>query len=136
MMRKTETAWSTLPSFAGFSPALRRAMAYLDSTGRTFRAEKVPLCFIEDFEWASTETRKIVKDEERMVYFLDHREKVHQVPGHFENTKLEACQKCDWNSICTGIYEYEKYYNFVEVTPKKVSKERFQQIVDKIKSEL
>jgi hypothetical protein len=30
------------------------------------------------FEWASTETRKIVKDEERIVYFLDFREMVHQ----------------------------------------------------------
>jgi hypothetical protein len=28
------------------------------------------------YEWASTETRKIVKEEERLVYFLDSREKV------------------------------------------------------------
>jgi hypothetical protein len=30
------------------------------------------------FEFASTETRKIVKDEERMVYFLDERDSIRQ----------------------------------------------------------
>jgi MoaA/NifB/PqqE/SkfB family radical SAM enzyme len=32
MMRKTETAWSTLPDFDAFSPSLVRAMKYLEST--------------------------------------------------------------------------------------------------------
>jgi len=101
MMRKTQTAWSTLPDFGAFSPSLREAMRYLESTGRTFRAEKVPLCFIEWYEWSSTETRK---------------------------------KKCDWNDICTGIYEYDEYYNYIKVHPKTVSAQRKKEVVEKILS--
>ncbi len=78
MMRKTKVAFSTLPDFEIFESSLGKAMKYLDETGRTFRVERVPLCFMRDFEHTSTETRKIVKEEERMVYFLDEREVVRQ----------------------------------------------------------
>jgi hypothetical protein len=46
MMRKTQTALSTLPDFDKFKPSLKRAMDFLSSTSRTFRAEKMPLCYI------------------------------------------------------------------------------------------
>jgi hypothetical protein len=99
MMRKTDTAWSTLPNFDNFKPSLNKAMNYLTDTGRTFRAEKMPLCYIRGHEWCSTETRKIVKDEERIVYFLDEREMIHEV--NWGHEKLEKCQSCDLNSICS-----------------------------------
>lgn len=134
MMRKTDTAMSTLPDFWAFSPSLREAMRYLESTGRTFRAEKVPLCFIEWYEWSSTETRKIVKEEERIVHFLDNREMIRQTADNWEHTKLEWCKSCDWNDICTWIYEYDEYYNYIEVHPKKVSLERKKEVVEKILS--
>ena len=50
--------------------SLELAMEYLHATGRTFRAERVPLCYMKRFAWASTETRKIVKEEERCISFL------------------------------------------------------------------
>ena len=78
MMRKTETAWSTLPNFDNFKLSLNEALKFLQDSGRTFRVEKMPLCYIRGFEWASVETRKIVKDEERIVYFLDFRETIHE----------------------------------------------------------
>jgi hypothetical protein len=46
MMRKTDTALSTLPSFEAFEKPLFRAMSYLESTGRTSRVERVPLCYM------------------------------------------------------------------------------------------
>ena len=105
MMRKTDTAWSTLPNFDNFSPSLKEAMRFLESTGRTFRAEKMPLCYIRGYEWCSTETRKIVKDEERIVHFLDNRETIHETD--FEHEKLEDCKKCDRNknvAICWRLF--------------------------------
>lgn len=99
MMRKTDTARSTLPNFDRFKPSLNKAFAHLESTGRTFRVEKMPLCYIRGFEWASTETRKLVKDEERIVHFLDFREMIHET--QWEHEKLEKCKKCDLNSICS-----------------------------------
>ena len=58
MMQKTETALSTLPSFEAFEIPLRRAMTHLESVGRTFRVERVPLCYMRWFEHFSTETRR------------------------------------------------------------------------------
>jgi hypothetical protein len=59
----------------------------------------MPLCYIRGYEWCSTETRKIVKNEERIIHFLDFREEIHETD--FEHEKLEACKKCDLNSICS-----------------------------------
>ncbi len=131
MMRKTDIARSTLPNFDNFKPSLNRAMDYLDSLWKTYRAEKMPLCYIRWHEWCSTETRKIVKDEERIVHFLDFRETIHEVEWWHE--KLPECSECDLNSICSWVYEYERYYNFVKVYPQKLEKKEKQEIIDKIK---
>jgi len=132
MMRDTKTAWSTLPNYDKFWVSLKRAMDFLQSTWRTFRAEKVPLCYIRWYEWSSTETRKIVKDEERIVHFLDFREKIHETD--FEHEKLEECKKCDLNTICSWIYEHKKFYNYVKVYPQKLSLEEKEKIIKIIKS--
>jgi len=133
MMRKTDIAKSTLPNYDNFWVSLKKAMFFLESTGRTFRAEKIPLCYIRWYEWASTETRKIVKDEERIVHFLDFREEIHETD--FEHEKLKECSKCDLNSICSWIYEYKKFYNYVNVYPQELSKKEKENIINKIKSE-
>lgn len=117
MMRKTETAWSTLPNFESFKEPLKRSAGYLESVWKTFRIERVPLCYMSWFEWASTETRKIVKEEERIVHFLDNRETIRQEWKHWEHDKLSWCRKCSLNTICSWIYEYKKYFNTVKVYP-------------------
>ena len=133
MMRKTDTAWSTLPDFDTFSLPLKNAMRFLQDTGRTFRAEKIPLCYIRWYEFASTETRKIVKDEERIVHFLDFREMIHETEwDHGKDTK---CMKWDLKNICWGIYEKEKYYNYVKVYPQKLDDKELQDIILRIKNE-
>lgn len=130
MMRKTDTAWSTLPDYDLFKPSLNEAMDFLDSTNRTYRAEKMPLCYIRWHEWCSTETRKIVKEEERIIHFLDFREEIRETD--FYHDKLSACKECDLNTICSWIYEQEKYYNYVNVYPQNVSKDELKNIIDKI----
>jgi hypothetical protein len=87
MMRKTDTALSTIPDFASFELPLRRAMQHLAESGRTFRVERVPLCYMRGFEHFSTETRKIIKDEERIVHFLDDRSIVEQTSEWFVHDK-------------------------------------------------
>ena len=132
MMRKTNTALSTLPDFKIFSPFLIKSMEFLESSWRTFRAERVPLCFMRWYEWSSTETRKIVKDEERIVHFLDNRETIRQSWKHWEHDKLAACKECDLNSICSWIYEYKKFYNYIEVEPQKLLQAEKELIIRKI----
>lgn len=133
MMRKTETAISTLPDYDKASESLINAMKFLEANNKTFRVERFPLCYMRWFEFASTETRKIIKDEERVVHFLDFRETVSQTKESFYHDKLPNCKSCDLDSICAWIYEYDKFYKYVKVYPQKVSKDEIEKIVEKTK---
>lgn len=133
MMRKTSIAKTTLPDFKIAWESLVKGLKILDSEKKTYRVERLPLCFMRWFEHASTETRKIVKEEERIVYFLDNREMVKQSGTYWEHTKLEECEKCDLNNICSWIYEYDKFYNYVKLKTQRLSEEEKKQIILKIK---
>ncbi len=130
MMRKTSTALSTIPDFDSFQPSLKRAMDFLTSTWRTFRVEKMPLCYIRWYEHCSTETRKIVKNEERIIHFLDFREEIRETDFYHE--KDVSCLQCDLNAICSWVYEKKKFYDFVHVYPQKVSKTELLEIIQRI----
>lgn len=134
MMRKTKIAISSLPNYDNASVSIIKAMNFLESTWRTFRVERFPLCFMRWYEWASTETRKIVKNEERIVHFLDEREYIKQTWNSFEHDKIDWCKKCDLNNICAWIYEYKNYYNYVKVYPQKLILNEKKEIINKIKN--
>ena len=103
------------PRLADFEVSLHRAMRHLHKTGRTFRVEKVPLCYMADFAWASTETRKIVKGEERIVYFLDAKQGVRQTEwGHLY---AEGCDRCTVREICGGLFDRGNGYDPAELAP-------------------
>ena len=95
--------------------SLELAMEYLHSTGRTFRAERVPLCYMRRFAWASTEARKIIKEEERCIRFLDQKGFVHQL--EFLHGKGRSCDACRWDTICAGMYSMAKSYDERELSP-------------------
>lgn len=98
-----------------FQISLELAMEYLSQTGRTFRAERVPLCYMRRFAHCSTETRKIVKEEERCIKFLDQKGFVHQL--EFLHGKGSACDVCRWDSICAGMYSMAKTFDERELSP-------------------
>ena len=98
-----------------FEVSLFRAMSYLEATGRTFRAEKIPLCYMADFAWCSTETRKIVKGEERIVRFLDEKGMVRETL--FQHGKGRACLACRFDPICAGLYDMDVHYHSDELSP-------------------
>jgi hypothetical protein len=110
MMRQTKIALSTLPDFDIASKTLLKWLEFLEKTWRTFRVERFPLCYMRWFEFASTETRKIVKNEGRVVHFLDFRETFEELD--WEHERWSECEKCDLKSICAGLYEKEVYYNW------------------------
>ena len=90
-------------------------MEYLVQTGRSFRAERVPLCYMRRFAHCSTETRKIVKEEERCIKFLDQKGFVHQL--EFLHGKGSACDVCRWDPICAGMYSMAKTFDERELSP-------------------
>lgn len=104
-----------IPKLWEFELSLLKALAFLARTGRSFRVERVPLCYMTEFAWASTETRKIVKREERLVHFLDERGSVRQT--NFEHGKAPVCSVCRLNPICAGLYEMDRFYQSQELYP-------------------
>ena len=74
-----------------------------------------------EFAWASTETRKIVKGEERIVHFLDEKGTIRQTD--FVHAKADVCQQCSLNDICGGLFELGEHYDLNELYPVFVERE-------------
>ncbi len=119
-MGRAETNRDTAHRLADFELSLARALRFLHSTGRTFRVERVPLCYMTEFAECSTETRKIIKGEERIVHFLDEKGTVRQTD--FVHEKSEACRSCSLDSICGGLFELGDHYDLAELYPVFVDK--------------
>lgn len=96
---------------------LHKAMAQLDSTGRTFRVARVPLCFMSDYPECSTETRRIVKKESRSIYFLDEKGLQEQHGLHWSYAKSPRCEDCSLTSVCAGLYQMDTHYSSQELCP-------------------
>lgn len=105
-----------LPKLRSFEVSLWRAMSFLDRAGKSFRAERVPLCFMAEYAHCSTETRKIVKHEERLVHFLDPARTTFR-ENDFFHEKGPSCAVCRLSPICAGLFKGEQYYSFSELSP-------------------
>lgn len=120
-MGRAETNRDTAHRLRDFEVSLARAMQFLAQNGRSFRVERVPLCFMPEFAHASTETRKIIKGEERIVHFLDEKGTVRQTD--FRHPKAPACSHCTLNDICGGLFELGDWYDLNELAPVFLPKE-------------
>ncbi|HWA72741.1 MAG TPA: radical SAM protein [Polyangiaceae bacterium] len=114
-MGRAETNRDTAHRLADFELSLARAMRFLHKSGRTFRVERVPLCYMTEFAHCSTETRKIVKGEERIVHFLDEKGTVRQTD--FRHAKAPVCATCSLDDICGGLFELGDHYDLGELHP-------------------
>jgi MoaA/NifB/PqqE/SkfB family radical SAM enzyme len=129
-MGRAETNRDTAHRLADFELSLARAMRFLHSSGRSFRVERVPLCYMTEFAHCSTETRKIIKGEERIVHFLDDKGTVRQTD--FRHPKAEVCRRCSLDDICGGLFELGAHYDLGELHPVFVDKEA---IVAKVRAD-
>ncbi len=120
----------TIPKLNDFLLELNKALQFLEKNQKTFRVERVPLCYLPNFEFCSTETRKIVKKEVRPVYFLDKRR--YLVQKNFIYQKGEVCQFCTLTKICAGLYQMDKFYSSKELYPVFLSHEEIKKIIKKI----
>lgn len=120
-MGRAETNRDTAPRLGDFELSLARAMRFLHRSDRTFRVERVPLCYMTEFAHCSTETRKIIKGEERIVHFLDDKGTVRQTD--FTHPKAEVCKRCSLDSICGGLFELGEHYDLGELAPVFVAKD-------------
>jgi len=114
-MGRAETNRDTAHRLADFELSLARAMRFLHSSGRSFRVERVPLCYMTEFAHCSTETRKIIKGEERIVHFLDEKGTIRQTD--FVHPKSDVCTVCSLNDVCGGLFELGEHYDLDELYP-------------------
>lgn len=105
----------TIPALWQFELSLYRAARWLEAHDRTFRIERVPLCYMVEFAHCSTETRKIVLEEERTTHFLDDKGRVRQTG--FWHDKAECCAVCLLDPICAGLDGVGHGFQLQELTP-------------------
>lgn len=118
-----------IPRLAEFEVSLALAARIIMSTGRTLRVERVPLCYMPGFEHCSTETRKLIKNEERTTHFLDCRGAVRQEAEAFVHRHHEVCEICTLEEICAGLYEREDGYDPAELAPQFIDVEQIRKRV-------
>lgn len=109
----------TVPTLKGTRRSLLAAMRYLRRTGRTFRLEKVPLCYMGEFGHCSTETRALVKGEARAVEFLDERKYYRETAWRYG--KAPVCRKCSLDAICAGLWDMGGRYDPAELIAQRKS---------------
>jgi MoaA/NifB/PqqE/SkfB family radical SAM enzyme len=109
----------TVPTLKGLRDSLLRAMRWLTRTNRTFRVEKVPLCYMGEFSHCSTETRALVRKEERSIDFLDARGHCRERRWSLGYGKPAVCRLCSLTDICAGLWDMGKSYAPAELVPQK-----------------
>lgn len=107
----------TIPRLADLELSLARALRLLDARGVTFRVERVPLCYMAEWAHCSTETRKLVKGEERTVHFLDEKGIVRQEAQAFVHARAPACAACRVAPVCAGLDGLGEWHDGAELYP-------------------
>jgi len=117
-MNRTAEFPDTIPKLWEMEVPLHRALMLLEAAGLTFRVERVPLCYMVDYAHVSTETRKIVKEESRVIHFLDEKRRVSQhEPGAWLRGKGDACAHCRLDPICAGLDSMDVHYDSSDLYP-------------------
>jgi len=117
-MNRTAEFPDTIPNLWELEVSLLRALRTLDTAGVTFRVERVPLCYMVEYAHVSTETRKIVKEEPRLIHFLDEKRLVRQHDrAAWERGKAPQCLPCHLDAICAGLDSMDVHYSSKELYP-------------------
>jgi MoaA/NifB/PqqE/SkfB family radical SAM enzyme len=124
----------TVPRYIDTELSLPRTFNYLLFRGKTFRIERVPLCYLPGFEHLSSETRRIVKEQAYRCLFLDEPGRELREITNFYYEKGEACESCSLNEICCGLNpRYVKIHGMGEIFPAFVKKE---DVISRVMSEV
>ncbi|MBW2979916.1 radical SAM protein [Candidatus Woesearchaeota archaeon] len=116
---------SLIPKFSEIELYLYRLFTTLKKRGKTFRAERIPLCYMHGYEEFSTETIRLVLDQGCHALYLDN-----SPAGKFERSlkgrdRIDSrkqcksiCPSCSLKNICLGVCEhYLKVYGFDDIYP-------------------
>lgn len=110
-----------IPKLSDVELELSRALSFLREEGCTMRVERVPLCYMADNEIYSSETRRILGNQEYHSYLIS--EDYTQVTGKdtiysIGYIKGEDCGKCWLSGMCVGVKKsYHELFGTDELYP-------------------
>jgi MoaA/NifB/PqqE/SkfB family radical SAM enzyme len=114
-----------VPKYSEAELYLFRALTKLKEAGKTFRVERVPLCYMAEFAEYSTETRRLITKEPNIIN--RGRESLSFLDDYFAKYyfKNSACESCRVSCICAGISKgYSEIYGNDELYPLFISPEK------------
>jgi len=114
-----------VPKYSESELFLNQAFLMLTKFGKSFRFERVPLCYALEFAENNTELRRIITDEQNEV--SRHKNFTSYTKKYFkdEYVRGEACGFCSLKGVCPGIDKhYAKLYGVDEVYPVFVDPQR------------
>lgn len=115
---RSEKNASVVPKFNDIEPHLARALLILKKANKTFRVERVPICYMLEFAEYSTELRRMWTKEPAAVH--RDKESISYTDKYFEveYVRGDACKACWINHICPGIdIHYAEIYGTGELYP-------------------
>lgn len=131
IMNRARKNPDTIPRLSEFELSLHKSLEFLEKNNKTFRVERIPLCYLSGYEHVLNETRKLVKKEKRLTFFLDSRGFLFEKDwlDKWGYGKAKCCAACSLTSICPGLYQINKFYSPKELYPVFVDK---QSIINRI----
>ena len=118
--RAAVNTW-VVPRYIDIELELCKSLKLLRSHGKTFRVERVPLCYMCDFEEFSSETRRILGQQNYYTYFVAENELEAFGRGasyDVDYTKADVCKYCPMSKICAGVKKtYANLHGLKELYP-------------------
>ena len=110
--RSKDNNW-VVPKLSEVEVFLAKSLLILKNSGKTFRVERVPLCYLLEFAEYNTELRRIWSKEPAIIH--RERESISYTDGYFdyEYVRGDACEFCQLRGICPGV---DKHYAEVHGT--------------------
>ena len=106
-----------VPKLTELEVPLYKTLNALIAQGKTYRVERIPLCYIQGHEYCCTETRQIVKEETPSIRFLRDGGEADE-KAEVMREKTSVCQVCPLNMICAGVCgSYRKIHGDNELFP-------------------
>lgn len=116
--------YSVIAKLSDIKKTIPSTLKIIEDSGKKFRIERVPLCYIRGFEHHSTDLEYVIDGEEKFLHYLWESRVSHKVKkeNYVHSSKYgESCFQCDLKWLCAGQEGLNIHYFPLELIPQKVS---------------
>ncbi|GAB0175095.1 MAG: putative heme d1 biosynthesis radical SAM protein NirJ2 [Candidatus Altimarinota bacterium] len=126
--------YSVIAKLSEIKKTIPNTLQILENSGKKFRIERVPFCYIRGYEHHSTDLEYVIDGEEKFLHYLGESRASHKVKkeNYVHNSKYgESCSACDLKGLCAGQEGLNIHYFPEELIPQTVSEAEKKQIIQK-----